>query len=224
MKLNTLGCSFCVNTVSSNCKPHGELGGFTLVELLGVMTIIVMLAGLTYGSAGYIEKRMVASAVHAQITMIESALEIYKSDWGYYPSTLPARISANGISESLNNSILYNALCPTNPSAGRKIYLSFSAAQIRTNTGTQLPNIYDGWGRPLNYYNSPGTVFAIVTSAAANFGYTVGGQVNVNSFDLFSYGADGYTYAVTNTTTPSGWPANWLNPSAANDDVANWGQ
>ena len=53
------------------------------------------------------------------------------------------------------------------------------------------------WGTPFNYYCSPKTPFALMnnfygypTNSNDNDGYSVGGQVNVSSFDLFSYGPD----------------------------------
>lgn len=206
--------------------PLREMRGFTLIELLAVVLVIILLAAVTLGVSGYVQKQMGITITKAQLAAIEAALESYKSDWGYYPRTFPERISSGGNRESLNNNRLINALCPSNSpvNIGRKFYMRFSAVQIRTNTWTQLPNVYDAWGKPFNYYNSPTTTFVVVPTNIANYGYTVGGQVNVTSYDLFSYGPDGSTFAITNTTVPTGWTVVWIRTNAAVDDITNWGR
>jgi len=206
-------------------RPHPGQAGFTLIELLAVVVVILILAGLSIRIAGYVQTKVGTSTTRAQIAAISAALESYKADWGYYPPTAPGRISASGMCEATNNWILFNALCPT--TAGRKTYLRFPAAQIRTNTFIQLPNVYDGWGHPFNYYNSPKTTYQLLTSSTNYYGCTVGGQVNLTTFDLFSYGPDGYTYVMPNAVLPAGWAvpgAQWNKTNAVNDDITNWGR
>ena len=224
-------------------RPHPGQAGFTLVELLAVVVVILILAGLTIRVAGYAQTKMGISTTRAQISAIQAALEMYKADWGYYPPTTPARISANGVCESSNNAAMYYALSPMNSTAitnnagtnftylvvrqGRKTYLRFPDSQVRTNTWTQLANIYDAWGKPIVYYNSPKTAFGFGWSGSANTGYMLGGQANPTTYDLFSFGPDGYT------SISSAWPAiggaaawtsatKWITTSSANDDIANW--
>ena len=157
---------------------------------------------------------------------------------------------------------------------GRKKYMSFPSSLVRTNTGFRafdpyntitsywttangfspcppggLLNIVDAFGMPLNYYNSPTTPFAIINNSTVGtnygcIGYTVGGQVNVSSYDLFSYGKDQYTFVpgASGASQPPGYPpvepslpwqwpilsgfgttpVGWTSPNAANDDLTNW--
>lgn len=201
---------------------------FTLIELLAVVTVLLVLAGLMVGVAGYAQKKMGTSSTRAQIVAIGAALEMYKADWGFYPATTPARVSASGMWEATNNWILYNALAPATP--GRKTYFRFPAAQIRTNTFIQLPNVYDAWAKPIVYYNSPTTAFGFgcQTGSTNNTGFMLGGQVNLTSYDLFSFGPDGYTYIFTPTWAVVGgavaWTSNakWITTNSANDDITNW--
>ena len=210
------------NGLIAGDRQRSSRSGFTLIELLAVVMIILVLAGIMIGVAGYAQKKIGISSTRAQIASIATALEMYKTDWGFYPSTGPARISSSGMWEATNNWILYNALCPTNP--GRKTYFRFPGAQIRTNTFIQLPNIYDSWAKPLNYYNSPNTAFAVMASSTNNYGYTLGGQVNVTSYDLFSYGPDGYTF-ISRSALSAGWTgALWINTNSANDDIWSSGR
>src|SRR2546423_1007409 len=88
---------------------HGSRS-FTLIELLAVVMVIVFLAALSTGIAGYVQKRVAAQNTRAQIALIEAALDNYKADFGYYPLTTPIRISTAVICESTNNAILYRAL------------------------------------------------------------------------------------------------------------------
>ena len=95
-------------------------------------------------------------------------------------------------------------------------------------TGTDTL-IFDVYGMPFNYYCSPNTPYQLVN---AGNGYTQGGQVNVASYDLFSYGKDQCTFADTNATA---WPpvivgswgtdnTTWTNAKSALDDITNWRQ
>src|SRR3989442_15791293 len=58
---------------------------FTLVELLVVITIIVILAGLVLATVGYVQKKGARSRAEAEIAAISAALESYKADNGIYP-------------------------------------------------------------------------------------------------------------------------------------------
>lgn len=105
-------------------------GGFTLVELLVVLAILTLLAGLVgprvLGQLGGAKSK---SAV-VQIADIEKALEIYKLDVGRFPST------DEGL-DSLNTK-------PATAAGWAGPYLK----------GSAVPS--DPWGRPYRY-TSPTT-------------------------------------------------------------------
>ena len=198
--------------------------GFTLVELLAVVIVVLVIAGLLIGTAGYVQKRMQTQTTRTQITLLSAALESYKADWGSYPATALPRISTSYLAESTNNAVLYRALV----GQGKKYLSGFPAAQIRTNTATGLTNIVDVYGIPFNYYNLPGVAFALsnnVFGVNSNCGFSVGGQINTATFDLFSYGPDRFTYVpgafAVDVNRP--WaPGAWSWASSANDDITNW--
>jgi prepilin-type N-terminal cleavage/methylation domain-containing protein len=58
---------------------------FTLIELLIVMAIILVLAGLIIATSQYVQKKGQRSRTEAEIAAISSALENYKADNGIYP-------------------------------------------------------------------------------------------------------------------------------------------
>lgn len=85
---------------------------FTLLELLIVITIISVLAGLVMGAANSVQNKGKRSRTEAEIAAIGAALESYKADNGEYPS--------NGSSASCSN--LVTALMPA---GGGKVYYEF---------------------------------------------------------------------------------------------------
>jgi len=247
---------------------------FTLIELMAVCIIIVILIGLVLGLASSVRRQMNVGTTKATIATLGAAIESYKADWGYFPASTVGRISANGYWEATNNWLLYRALAGTNgrkkymsfPASivhtnagcrsldGATTVTQYwgAASGFTPCTPGGLVNIYDGFNMPLNYYHSPTTPFAMINNSIIGtngydcIGYTVGGQVNVGSYDLFSYGSDRLTYvpgangiALGNTGTPLGYPwewpggplggfgspnRGWPNTNAASDDITNWGR
>jgi len=64
-----------------------EFKGFSLIELLTVIGIIVILAGIIIPIAYRAEKRGLIHKARADIRKIELAVEMYKADMGYEPVT-----------------------------------------------------------------------------------------------------------------------------------------
>jgi general secretion pathway protein G len=62
-----------------------RLCAFTLVELLVVMVIILILAGLILATSSYVQTKGKRSRAEAEIAAISAALENYKADNGVYP-------------------------------------------------------------------------------------------------------------------------------------------
>ena len=61
-------------------------GAFTFIELLIAIAIILILAGLILGTAGYVQKKGARSRAETEIAAMSAALESYKADNGVYPS------------------------------------------------------------------------------------------------------------------------------------------
>ncbi len=62
---------------------------FTLLEMLTVLAIIVVLAGIVLGIAGHVQKGSAIARAKGEIAMLESACESYKADKGSYPRDVP---------------------------------------------------------------------------------------------------------------------------------------
>ena len=197
---------------------------FSLVELLAVVVVILILAGITMGITTYVRKRVALSTAKSQIAAISIALDLYKADIGYYSRTGVIRISASTACESTNNNLLYRALSGTCLNCS-KVYLKFPDGMIQSNYLTGLLNIMDPFSWPYNYYCSPTTSLLVSNASCGNCGFVIGGQVNRTTFDLFSYGMDKNTYvpgAVGGANSTWGFQEHWMDPNSAMDDITNW--
>ena len=63
-------------------------GGFSLMELMVVVAIIVVLAGLTMAGMSFIQAKQAREKAKLQVTLIENKLEEYHSDNRSYPTSL----------------------------------------------------------------------------------------------------------------------------------------
>jgi general secretion pathway protein G len=61
--------------------------GYTMIELLVVMTIILILGTLGFIAYGYASASGRDSRRKSDLEQIRSAMEFYRSDFGYYPGT-----------------------------------------------------------------------------------------------------------------------------------------
>lgn len=59
--------------------------GFTLLELLTVIAIVVVLAGLILGGMGYAQQKAASSRATGEIAALSNLLEAFKADFGDYP-------------------------------------------------------------------------------------------------------------------------------------------
>jgi len=60
---------------------------FTLIELLSVMAIIIILAGILIGGLGHASKKADVAKTISLMTQLEMALDDFNDQYGYYPRT-----------------------------------------------------------------------------------------------------------------------------------------
>lgn len=97
-------------------KSHNS--GFTLIEILVVATIIMMLASITiYSSLSQTSKLSRDARRKADIENLRSALELYRSNNGYYPSGAYSDLTT----ALVNGSPQYIKVVPIDPQDGRVI-------------------------------------------------------------------------------------------------------
>ncbi|MGL4399188.1 MAG: type II secretion system protein GspG [Luteolibacter sp.] len=183
-----------MKTTQRNGKP-----AFTLIELMAVITIIVILAGLVVGGLGFVTERQAKEKARVQIALLSKALEDYKLDMGTYPPTNDISTVSKGAGSN-TSAMLYNALfyegfeyakTPGRPDAtppkATKIYLQdldpLSTKQgwvVTQATGDPKPSlvITDPWGNQYCYRT------AVKAAGTAN------PATQNPDFDLWSMGKD----------------------------------
>ena len=164
---------------------------FTLIELMAVITIIVILAGLVIGGLGYVQDKQAKSRAVVQIQLISKTLEEYKNDFGTYPATTNS-------TDGLNNSaVLFKALYWDSDNDGegaavgsgtgdtdQKMYLpdldpATNKQGWTTGTPSATTKITDPWGNEYRYRTALGTTG------------TANSDTQNPDFDLWSAGKDG---------------------------------
>jgi type II secretory pathway pseudopilin PulG len=198
--------SFVIRTSSFRAE-----GAVTIIELLVVIMIILILAGLILATSSYVQSKGARARAETEIAAISAALESYKADNGIYPrdnpgnkftDTLDARINlAPAPSPSPNaytsaSFYLYSQLSGLDqnqqPVAGMKSYFTFRPQMLGHPAGntTTVAYIRDPFG------NSYGYSTANQGSSSAGYNPT---------FDLWSAGST----ASPTPTPPTAWIKNW---------------
>ncbi len=182
-------------------------GAVTIIELLVVIIIIFILAGLVLSISNYVQNKGTRARAETEIAAMAAALESYKADNGIYPrnsdtDNIDARINlAPAPSPSPNaytsaSFYLYSQLSGLDqnqqPVAGMKSYFTFRPQMLGHPTGntTTVTYIRDPFG------NSYGYSTANQGSSSAGYNPT---------FDLWSAGST----ASPTPTPPTAWIKNW---------------
>ena len=122
---------------------------FTLIELLAVITIIGILAGLTLGAAGAVRRHGANSTAKAEVAALQAACDRYYADNNAYPigSDNPATASAPTGATNLFTNLLGSVSLTIAPIGKR--YFEPKPAMVSTN---RSPNHFiDPWGYAYGY-------------------------------------------------------------------------
>jgi general secretion pathway protein G len=101
-------------------RNRNRAAGFTLVEMLTVIAIIVLLAGLLLPAVAEAQRRIHSQASRAQIRNIETAVNAYYGDWKFYPASgsgIPTTFASSGspftgaFTNSDGAAALYRGIC-----------------------------------------------------------------------------------------------------------------
>jgi len=148
---------------------------FTLVELLGVIVVIGILAGITLGGAGAVRRQAAVGQAKAEIAALEAACARFQSELGFYPSNTSANPTTafNPSGYSAAGSALFTNLFGTNQfnrAAGTKRYFEPKASMV-SSTNTANPYFIDPWGYAYGYY-SDGANAPLIWSTASQTAQT----------------------------------------------------
>ncbi len=166
--------------------PSAASRGFTVVEILVVMSIILVLAGLVLATSSYVHNKGARSRAEAEIAAISAALENYKADNGVYPQYAGSGTGAHALYQALagdgNNDIGGNILSTGVPASSAKSYMALKPNMMKPNPPNDTTVLIDPFGDEYRYR----------TASAVN-----------PTFDLWS---------IANANPPAGenqWIKNW---------------
>lgn len=109
-------------------------GGFTLVELLVVIAIIGILSSFLMANFIGVKQRARDTQRKSDLRQLQSSLELYRSDVGSYPSSLPA--------------------CGASLTSGTSTYIQKTPCDpLSTQTYNTAKYSYVGTGSPPSTYN-----------------------------------------------------------------------
>ena len=157
-------------------SPSKRQQGFTLIELLMVISVILILAGITFGISRGVQNAQARAKAKAELATISQAIEQFKSRYGDYPWH-----QGGGGDSTDNNKMLLYALTgrmvladpsPTDNTTEIAAIEITDEAQIDKNPkflddskfstmkiGQSSTNLLDPWGNPYIYWykwdNSP---------------------------------------------------------------------
>ena len=171
-----------------------------MIELIVVMTVIVILAGLVLSTVGYVQKKAARSRAETEIAAIAAACESYKADNGIYPrsatttDTLDARSTINMTNYQTASQYLYGEIAGDPdfdgvPNPNSKSYMRFKPNMLGMDNANKVyPR--DPFGNSYGY--------STVQAATGNnsLGYNP-------TFDLWS------TAGLTSGADPTQWIKNW---------------
>jgi prepilin-type N-terminal cleavage/methylation domain-containing protein len=151
--------------------PLRSSAAFTLIELLAVITVIGILAGLTLGAAGAVRRHGATSTAKAEVAALQAACDRYFADNNTYPigTASPTNVTAPAGATILFTNLLGSATLTNAPTSKR--YFEPKPAMVSSNY------FIDPWGYAYGY-NSDGTNAPLIWSTA---GQTTGGA-NTNKW------------------------------------------
>jgi prepilin-type N-terminal cleavage/methylation domain-containing protein len=175
--------------------------GFSLMELLVVVALIVILAGLTIAGMSFVNEKVARNKATVQIKLLESAIQDYNSDNRKFPASEDSTGETG--SEVLFKALYQDGLdAKSSGSTAAKIYLpeldptlnkegKGGQQWIRSGASGANSQIIDPWGHP--------------------YLYRTGKDAKNPDFDIWSKGKDGKTNAAD--------PKN----KDSKDDISNFG-
>jgi len=172
--------------------------GFTLIELIAVMTILGLLAALVVGGATFAIRRAQEARTQALLERLALAIQSYQQEVGTYPFDA----FADGGKRVDPAEALYYFLTEYPRQTRRDPFLELEEAHLADVDRDGLGEIVDSWGRPVIYKRARGFQHPSLQSQYFNsFQHPAAGDArrtdvpwhHHDAYDLFSMGRNGTT-------------------------------
>jgi prepilin-type N-terminal cleavage/methylation domain-containing protein len=182
----------CSTSMKTPSRRHPA--AFTLIELMAVVTIIVILAGIVVAGLGFVNEKQAREKAKVQIGMLERAIEEYKMDMGAYPGTGAnfggtATASGGDSSQVLYNTLFKDGYDYTNPNSPPSNWAKATKIYIAE---LDPRNSKLGWVDPVTNATPP-TGIKLRDPWGNTYRYRVGNNAQNPDFDLWSMGKNGTT-------------------------------
>lgn len=182
--------------------------GFTLVELITVVSVIVLLFALVAGAYTYADNSAKRNRTEVSIRVIRSALENYREKFGAYPKPANASEQVAIADKSYiagGAACLYQALSGDgfnqiegadglgNPSSDGQVdaneavnvTLTDMPRELYTHNNSSLYYMVDGFGHPIRYIKAVPTQSPVPGQPPPK-----ATTINLTTYDIWSYGED----------------------------------
>ena len=189
-------------------KCHRVTDGFTMIELLAVISIIALLAALLFPAFGAIRRNAKETTTRTFLKSIETALAAYEFDWGFYPpdkSTVAGKTYES--SEALNYYLTTAFRLQPNAAKGEIAAVKDSGPYIDIPERHRSDSDGDGNIEIIDLWNSPVEYDNIRDDTTTPSGFNVrnpddprtdGKPRNLQGYDLFSRGVTGSSRQIAN--------------------------
>src|SRR5438094_7934612 len=171
--------------VIRNASFHVE-GAMTIIELLVVIIIIFILAGLVLSISSYVQNKGKRARAETEIAAISAALESYKADNGIYP--------ANNATNSLDPTTMADPSSSSYVSASNYLYIQLSGDSDGNPTTTSSSDTRNYFGGSLKQSmlspNPPGANTYFHDPFRNSYGYSTSKNPIANPANYTS--ANGY--------------------------------
>ena len=181
----------------------GARRAFTIVELMAVVVVIAILAGIVIGGVQVAQRKAARNRAIADLERLATAIENYRGAKGFCPATKPT-------DTGFDNNLVYALVYGGGP--GQKAFLELRGQELepRVNdlgdiTALKKAQIVDPWGRPWRYkrlgqmaprdHTGKFRVEGAWDPRSIDTGSEAGSEryeeQNADSYDLYSVGPDG---------------------------------
>jgi prepilin-type N-terminal cleavage/methylation domain-containing protein len=164
--------------------------GFTLIELMVVIAIIIILAAIAIPNYLKMTERAKRSRLASDYATLATVLETFKTDWGKYPidaagivktDTENVHIELSGLGQAAAAGAVFNGFGATNAVGEKNPDSGLCIEYIKTGTLTSMTNPFDASMDIL--YTSDGDNWVVYTNiggATANYLYRTDGMSTVS--------------------------------------------
>ncbi|HBF16230.1 MAG: type II secretion system GspH family protein [Akkermansiaceae bacterium] len=165
-----------MNFVKEPKLGRSNKSGFSLIELLVVVSIIVILAGITIGVMSSVNAKRDISTTSKNIGMVRTKLEEFYNEQNFYPVGQDATSAC--VYKALSGDPTGQGANPTGTIYWPELNMNRNPALVGTFNGFRV--ILDGFGESLRYRSALDTNSNPVQNVR-----------NDGDFDLWSIGPDG---------------------------------